>query len=221
MPAGSLRFRSLESEILDNPVQPEDVRARCYRDLARTHRWLGNFAAVLRRIRRDPLPVRSVLDVGCAHGALLQHLRRELGVDVVGVDLAPPAQPFSPVPILHADATRDPLPPADVAVSLMLAHHLPPAAVGSLIRNVGRSCRRFLLIDLVRHPAPRALFRTFVAPFVNPINVDDGLRSFARAFTPLELDGIVRDALAGSGSIFRHDVAPLWIRQVVDIQYRR
>jgi hypothetical protein len=34
-----------------------------------------------------------------------------------------------------------------------------------LIRNVGRSCRRFILLDLVvRHPLPLALFR--LVPFV-------------------------------------------------------
>ena len=213
-----IRCRSLAAEILDGPGVPEPVRERCYRDLARTHRWLGNHAAIVRRIRRDPLPVSRVLDIGCGHGALLEEIRARLGVEVVGVDLRPPAR--AAVPILQCDAIRDRLPAADIAVCLAVAHHLTAGELAQLIGNVGRSCRRFLLVDLVRHPAPAALFRAFVAPLVHPINVQDGIRSLERAFTRMELSGIVSGALAGSGARFRHQVAPLCVRQIVDIDYR-
>jgi SAM-dependent methyltransferase len=208
----------LKPEILDDPAVPEAIRSRCYRDLARMHWWLGNEAAILRRIRQDPQPARRVLDIGCGHGALLVRIRQRLGLEVVGVDLNPPKQ-HPGVPILRADAITDPLPAADIAISLMLIHHLSPEEVRELIRNVGRFCRRFIILDLVRHRVPAALFRGFVAPFVNPVNVEDGLQSIARAFAPTELGAIVREALAGSGPSFRHEVAWLNVRQVVDIRY--
>jgi len=213
-----LRYRSLRSEILDDPAVPEHVRERCYRDLARTQRWLGNVRAVINLISHDPRPAKKVLDIGCANGDLLREIRRQLGVEVVGVDLRPP-QYQADIPILCCDAVRDTLPKADVAVSLMLAHHLSVDEIGQLIRNAARCCGRFIVLDLVRHSVPLMLFRTFVAPFVNPINVKDGIRSVERAFTPGELTRIVADNLAGTRATYSHSVAPFAVRQIVDIRY--
>jgi 2-polyprenyl-3-methyl-5-hydroxy-6-metoxy-1,4-benzoquinol methylase len=197
---------------------PEDVRERCYDDLARMHRWLGNHRAILHCLRRDTGPVQTVLDIGCGHGALLQEMRAKLGVNAIGVDLNPPRRRL-PVAILPADAVRDRLPAADVAVSVAMVHHLSAEESVALIRNVGRACRRFVILDLVRHWAPLALFRGFVAPFVNSINVRDGVSSLKRAFTPEEMRSIVTDALAGTAGQFRHAVAPFYTRQIVDISY--
>ncbi|HLI85103.1 MAG TPA: hypothetical protein VKV17_14375 [Bryobacteraceae bacterium] len=97
--------------------------------------------------------------------------------------------------------------------------HLSTEELAGLIRNVGHSCRRFLILDAVRHWIPHLLFRSFIAPLVNPINAHDGVLSLERAFTPPELRRAVADALDGSPARFRHAVAPLYIRQIVDIRY--
>src|SRR5262245_12346123 len=55
-----------QKEILDDPGVPDHLRELCCRDLARTHRWLGNTRLIFNRILRDPLPVSTVLDIGCA-----------------------------------------------------------------------------------------------------------------------------------------------------------
>lgn len=214
-----LEHRSFEPEILDGSDVPEPVRHRCYEELARLHRRIGTTRAIVSRIRRDPAPVRTVLDIGCGYGALLRELQHRLGVKATGIDLMPPSHHLD-VPILNADAVRDPLPAADVAVSVLMAHHLSSLELAGLIRNVGRSCRRFLIVDLVRHWWPLFLFRTFVAPLSNPINAADGIRSFERAFTPPELNQIVADTLAGSEAQFHQEVAPFYLRQIVDIRYR-
>ena len=213
-----LRVRSDRTEILDCPSIPEEVRERCNSDLARTHRWLGNSRAVIRRIGRDALPVQTVLDIGCGHGALLREVQRTLGVAVVGVDLRPPPR-VGNIPILRKDAIRDRLPRADVAVSVAVAHHFTAEELQRLIWNVRRSCRRFIILDLVRHAVPFLLFAAIVARFVNPINVEDGLRSFERAFTPEELAKITRESLRECGGTYRQTVAPFFIRQIVDIRY--
>jgi SAM-dependent methyltransferase len=211
--------RKNEPEILDADGVPDELVKRAYRDIARVHYFLGDTAFVIRAIRRDPLPVRRILDVGCATGAVLEGMRRQLGVEALGVDLNPRRLISASIPILQADAVRDTLPCADVAFSMHLGHHLEDGDLVNLIRNVGRFCRRFILLDLVRHPLPLALFRLFVTPFVCPIVVEDGQRSIRRSYTPSELSDIATSALAGSGGAFRQSVAPLYARQVIDISY--
>jgi SAM-dependent methyltransferase len=213
-----IRERSREAEILDGLAVAEDVRERCYDDLARMHRWLGNHRAILECLRRDTGPVETVLDIGCGHGALLQEMRAKLGVRAIGIDLNPPRRPL-PVAILRADAVHDRLPAADVAVSVAMVHHLSAEEFAALIRNVGRACRRFVILDLVRRRIPLALFRGFVAPFMNSISAQDGILSLNRAFTPEEMERIVTAALAGTAGRFRHVVAPFYTRQIVDISY--
>jgi 2-polyprenyl-3-methyl-5-hydroxy-6-metoxy-1,4-benzoquinol methylase len=207
--------RSFDSEILDGDGVPPDVVARAHRGLRLTHTLLGNRAAILRALRRDGPPIRRVLDVGCGHGAMLTDIQARLGVDVIGADLKPPAD--SPVTIVRADVTRDPLPEADVAISICLVHHLTDEQVVALIRNVGRSCRRFIILDLVRSRIPLTLFRIAAPLVLPPVNVSDGALSIRRAFTPVEFRALVGRALGDRP--FRHTVAPLSIRQMADITF--
>ena len=212
-------IRTNQAEILDHHDVPDELVERAYRDLARIHYWTGDTNFIVRAIRRNPLPVRRVLDVGCATGLVLQEVGHRLGVDVVGVDIHPHPRIAAPVPILRADARRDPLPLADVAFSMHLGHHLRERDLVDLIRNVGRFCRRFILLDLVRHPVPLAFFRLFVAPLICAIDAEDGQRSIRRSFTPGELRELTSSALAGTGGTFELSVAPFHARQVMDICY--
>lgn len=211
--------RKDQREILDAGGVPDELARRAYLDIARIHRWLGDTAFIVRAIRRDPLPVRRILDVGCATGSVLEDVRRRLGVEALGVDLNPRQPIHASVRIFQADAVRDSLPHVDVAFSMHLGHHLSESDIVTLIRNVGRFCRRFILMDLVRHPLPLALFRLFVAPFICGVAVEDGRRSIRRSYTPAEFGRIVTSALAGSSGTFRQSVAPLYTRQVIDISY--
>jgi len=212
-------MRKYETEILEQNGIPDVLVSRAYRDLARIHRWMGDTRLVVNAIRRDPLPVSRVMDVGCGTGLVLEEVRRALGVQVVGVDLRLHPRIAAPVPIVRADACCDTLPYADVAYCMHLGHHLPETGLADLIRNVGRFCRRFILLDLVRNPLPLALFRLFLAPILCPIDAHDGQRSIRRSYTPEELRRITESALGGSGSQFRLTVAPFFVRQVLDISY--
>src|SRR5215471_1213318 len=206
-------------EVLDSPGLPDPVIARAYRDMARIHRWLGDTDYVIRAIRRDPLPVGRIMDIGCATGLVLKDVQRRLGVKGIGVEINPHPSIAAPVTIVKADARRDPLPKADIAYCMCLGHHLCETGLADLVRNVGRSCRRFVILDLVRHPVPLGLFRIALAPFVSRINAEDGWRSIRRSYTPDELGRIVKHALAGTAGVFRHTVAPFYARQVIDISY--
>ena len=211
--------RSHDRELMDAADASNEELAQSYRELQKTHRWLGNTAEVLRLLSQDQRPIGRVLDIGCGQGGLLLEIRKHLGAEVIGFDLRP-APPLSPVPIVSGNAVNDPLPEADVALCVMTAHHLSEDEVAGLIQNVSHSCDRFLLMDLVRHPAPLILFRAFVAPMLGRINALDGATSIRRAFTESEMRGIVARALEAGGrpvKSVRHTVSPLWIRQVVDI----
>lgn len=211
--------RVLDAELLERGGVPEDLVERAYRELTRIHRFLGDTACVVSAVRSDPLPVKRVLDIGCAGGGVLLDVANQLCVEVVGVDLNLPVRSDAKIPIVRANAVRDSLPAADVAFSMYLGHHLTEHDLIGLIRNVGRHCRRFILLDLVRHPLPLVLFRLFIAPFVSRIVVADGLLSIRRAYTPAELGKLTGEALAGTGAQFRHSVAPFYMRQVLDISY--
>jgi SAM-dependent methyltransferase len=213
--------RSYTPEIIDGPDLPDDVMRKVHGDLTRAHRWLGNTAAILSALKRDPLPVRRVLDIGCGNGGLLLEIRRKLRTEVIGVDLRAPCPNLTTVPILEANAVSDRLPECDVAVAVCVAHHLSDADCAALIRNVGRSCRRFIILDLVRHRLPLTLFGLAVGPWLHPVNGQDGRQSIRRSHTPPEMAALVAEALAGTQARFRHSVAPLYMRQIVDITYER
>ena len=210
-------LRSFEPEILDDPAVPDEVLDVSHRDLIRTHHWLGHTWLLMRALRRHPGPLSRVMDVGCGRGGILQVIRHQLGVEVVGVDLRVPPAPA--VPILSANAIHDPLPECDAALAVCLVHHLSERELIQLIRNVGRSARRFIVLDLVRHPVPLVLFRTFVAPFVHRINAVDGVQSIRRAFTGPEMRAVVEEAVRGTRAAVTHTIAPFWVHQMIDIRW--
>lgn len=213
-------IRSTELEIMDGDGLSDDVIQRAYRQLNWVNGFLGNTSAIVRALKNDPLPVKRVLDIGCGYGGMLLQIRRRIAVEVIGVDLRPPPAGAAPFPILRADAVSDPLPEADVAISTLVGHHLSDAQLAAMIRNVGRSCRRFILLDLVRSRVPLTLFRVFLAPFLSHVNAADGMASVRRAYTPAEIAVLTRQALHGTPATSRHSVTPLRSRQIVDIRYR-
>jgi SAM-dependent methyltransferase len=221
--------RSQEAELMDAEDISEADLAQTYREIRKVHRWVGNTGAVFHRLRKESKRIEAggrrprVLDIGCGQGALLVEIHEKLGLEVVGVDLKP-APPDAPVQIYCGDAVADPLPEAEIAICLATAHHLSEEQLEEMIRNVARSCRRLILLDMVRHPVPHMLFRLFVAPFLKHINAVDGAISIRRSFTAAEMRAIVDRALDGKTASqvksVKHTVSPLWIRQVVDIDWQ-
>jgi SAM-dependent methyltransferase len=207
-------LRSHKPEIMDGTGIPDETLHRFHDDLRLIHRLMGNGKQLMRRLDG----AQSVIDIGCGDGELLAGIRDRMGIAVTGVDLRP--QPRAKVPVLQADATRDPLPLADAAVSTMLIHHLTDEQVVALIRNVGRSCRRFVILDPVRRRLPLLLYTIFLCPMLSRVGALDGRQSIRRSYTGPELRSLVERALGGTESTFRHWVSRFGARQVVDITYR-
>jgi 2-polyprenyl-3-methyl-5-hydroxy-6-metoxy-1,4-benzoquinol methylase len=202
---------------MDSPEITGPVLDKFHRDLNFVNKCLGTFPTIERFIRNGDQPVRSVIDIGCGGGALLEYLRERLGVEVTGIDLKPPNH--AKVPIIAADAVTARLPEADVAVCSLVAHHLTPEQNIALIRNVGRSCRRFIIHDLIRNRMPFVLFTMFLCPLIGREAAVDGRQSIRRAFTPDEFAEMTRAALGGTKATFEIDVSRFLSRQIIDIRY--
>jgi len=202
---------------MDSPEVKGPVLEKFHRDLNFVNKCLGTFPTIERFIRNDDKPVRRIVDIGCGGGALLEYLHQRTGVEVVGIDKKPPDQ--ANVQIIAADAVTEPLPHADVAVCCLTAHHLTPEQIIALIQNVSRSCRRFIIQDLIRHPLPMVLFTLFLCPLIGREAAVDGRQSIRRAYTPEEFAEMVRTALAGTAATFTTDVSPFLSRQIIDIKF--
>ncbi len=211
--------QSHQHEITDSPDLSPDTWKAVRKDLAWTNRVLGNIRALVSFLRTEP--TASVLDIGCGDGAILRHIKRALpNITVRGVELYLDTVPISNIPITEANAVSDPLPETDTALAILMIHHLTPQQVQSMVRNVGRYCRRLIILDLVRHPLPLILFSMFIAPLLHPINAADGKLSIRRAYTPKELRTLISDALQDQGASIKHSVHPLRFRQIIDIRYK-
>jgi SAM-dependent methyltransferase len=202
---------------MDSPDVKGPILDKFHRDLNFVNKCLGTFSTLERFIRDDDEPVRCVVDIGCGGGGLLQYLRWRMGVEVIGIDKKPGSS--QNVPIITADAITAELPQAYVAVCSLTAHHLTPEQNIALIRNVSRSCRRFLIHDLIRHPLPLALFSVFLCPLIGKEAAVDGRQSIRRAYTPDEFKELVRDAIEGTPATFTMDVSPFRSRQIIDIRF--
>jgi hypothetical protein len=123
--------------------------------------------------------------------------------------------------MVTGDAVRDPLPEADVAVCTMLSHHLTPDENIAMIRNVARTSRRFLILDLIRHPLPLVLFTTFLCPLIGKEAGADGRQSIRRAYTPEEFRELVKRAVSGMNAEVSMDIPRFRSRQVIDIRFTR
>lgn len=209
--------RSLEPELMDAADLTGSVLDKFHRDLNFVNRCLGTFPTIERLIREDNRPVRRVIDIGCGGGALLEYLRRRLGVEVIGIDRNPPRT--TKAPVIAADAVTERLPEADIAVCTLTAHHLTPEQNIALIRNAARSCRRFIIHDLIRHRLPFVLFTLFLCPLIGHEAAVDGRQSIRRAFTPKEFRDLVRTAIQGTNATFTTDVSPFRSRQIIDIRF--
>jgi SAM-dependent methyltransferase len=213
------RVRSLEPEIMDQTGLPPEIARKFHRDLKLVHALMGNWGTLVSRLKSDK--PESVIDIGCGDGALLAYLRGVFGLrSVTGIDLKPPECAVDGVRVITADATRDPLPEADAAVSVMVLHHLTDDQVTALVRNVGRSVKQFVCVDPVRHWLPMALFTLLLAPLLSRVAAADGRQSIRRAFKPDELRKLATAALDGRGSV-EVTVTPLWSKLVMDIRFQK
>lgn len=192
--------RSRKPELLDTGhVPPADVE-RTLRDLSRINRLLGGWRALRRRLLPRLAPGDRVLDAGCGGGGMARRIARR--ARVVGLDRSPDhlaaAREGSPALLAAGDLVAPPFADGrfDYTYSTLVLHHLEPDELLAAVQALARVTRTALVLhDLIRVRRAAPLFR-LLAPLLrlHPVTLHDGLISIRRAYTPRELQDILRKA---------------------------
>lgn len=207
----SLAARSRDAEQMDDPFLPPETYDRVLADLARVNRWTLAARPTLAFLRRATkrVPAFRLLDVGFGQGDMLRRIarwarRRNIAVDLVGVDLnprsAPAARAATPrgLPIDYRDGDYEQVAgPFDFVISSLVAHHMTDAELAAFIRFMEREATRgWLINDLHRHAFAFHGF-PWLARLIGAHRIvrEDGRLSIARAFRPVEW----REILAAAG----------------------
>jgi ubiquinone/menaquinone biosynthesis C-methylase UbiE len=189
--------RSSESELMDDPLRPDNEFADAYRELAIVNRRLGGIRAI-----EQFLPSgsgTSILDVGaggCDLGEALSHSR--VGA-IVSLDMNPRGlqKASRTIPIV-GDARRLPFMDNafDVVMASLFFHHLTPADCVQVLREMWRTAKRLVIVnDLHRHRAAYVSIRILSELFSKSVMFrNDAGVSVLRAFRPNELLEVARQA---------------------------
>lgn len=204
-------------ELLDRDGGSAKEVESSLRDLGMINRWFGGVAtlrAMLERVasesgRRE----LSLLDVGAASGEVATQARKQLlanGILVRPVLLDRAASHLAPANgARRVVGEAQALPFADSSFDLvacsLLAHHLEPAELAHFVDEAQRVARLAVLInDLRRHPLHLALVYAGFPLYRSRITRHDAPASVRRAYTPAEMQGILRETRTARAEIKRH-----------------
>ena len=212
--------RSQAAEIMDDPGQGEADFAAALRDLERINRLTFAYQPLLRFLDRAlaarPRPSLSILDVGAGGGDALRAMAgwgqtRGVATDLWGLDRSPWAERHAmargtPARWITADLFDLPADRHfDLVVCGLFAHHLDDATLVRFLRWLPRHARdQWLILDLHRHPLPRAAVWAGTRLLrMHPMVCHDGPISVDRGFRRAEWDSLI--AAAGVKA------APRWV----------
>lgn len=203
--------RRMAAEIMDDPGQSEADFAAALADLERINRITFAHAPLLRFLDRLVAEARltslSLLDVGAGGGDALRAVagwgaRRGIALDLWGLDRSPWAERHAaargtPARWITCDLfDLDPARRFDVVCCSLFAHHLDDAALVRFLRWLPRhAARRWLSLDLHRHPVPwAAVWAGTRLMRMHPMVRHDGPVSVGRGFSRPDWRRLVREA---------------------------
>lgn len=214
------------AELLDRPGHDPLELAANLRDIRRVNRLGGGTRATLRYLPRLLAAVPSdreatVLDLATGSGdiplALVRWARRQgqpiriVASDVSDDILAAAERHLAGCPevtLARYDARSVPLPDAsfDVVLCSLALHHFPPDEAVAVLREMDRLGRHgFVLNDIVRsRPGLVAASVSSRLGTRNRLTLHDMPLSVQRAYTPRELDAMLRRAGIDDAVVTRH-----------------
>lgn len=206
------KFRSNQSEIMDDlELQGESMKL-LLTDLKVVNKWLGGNAITLDGMeqllgdfsKNKPL---TILDVGCGDGEMLRQCARwgakhQIKLKVIGIDANPHILKEAMTRSQHLEnssfkvmdvfSENEELPKFDIAMCTLFAHHFSEAEIIELLKKLSLKAKVGVVInDLHRSRWAFWLFRIFGFVFLRTkIAKHDGLVSVARGFKKKELKQI-------------------------------
>jgi SAM-dependent methyltransferase len=215
-----LDVRAQDEELMDADDLPADVYAAVVADLARVNTVTLAARPTLAFLDRAMQGCKTlrVLDVGFGDGDMLRRIarwatRREVTVDLVGIDLNPrseaAARAHTPAGLPITWHTGDYADLAgggwDVILSSLVAHHMTRNQLIAFLRFMERDASvGWLVNDLHRHRFAHAGYPLLarLAKW-HPIVRHDGRLSITRSYRPAEWPPLLREAGIDDARIFR------------------
>lgn len=219
--------RSNRTELLDNAVLDPVELAENLRDIRRVNRLLGGTSTVLRHLPRllDMVPAHgqpaSILDLATGSADIPISIARwakskHRAVTIVASDSSEPIlslardqiAAYPEISLAQYDALAVPLPDKqfDIVLCSLALHHFRPDDAVQVLREMNRLARTgFILNDLRRGRLGFAA--AWVAAHLttrNRLTRHDAPLSVRRAYTPAELDDLLRRAGITDATISTH-----------------
>ena len=196
-------------EILDDPRVPDAVRLPAMADVTRANRFFGGTRALLAGLR-DAMPTlprhATLIDVGAGTGDITLQAQQKLArggiaVHAFGVDLSQSlvaAARHHMTGAVVGDGRRLPFADAsaDVVMCSQMLHHFTDAEAGTLIRELHRVSRHWVIIADLRRSwlAAAGFYLASRMLHFHPVTRADGVASVFRGFLPVELATLVHRA---------------------------
>jgi 2-polyprenyl-3-methyl-5-hydroxy-6-metoxy-1,4-benzoquinol methylase len=216
--------RRREPELIDQPDLEEQLHAGALHGLERLNFWSGSAGILWRPIRalarRTGTPLR-LLDLATGAGDVplrLWHKARRAGLalEVAGCDRSPravahacrrAAETGAEVHFFECDALTGLLPEDyDIVTCSLFLHHLDEGPAVELLRRMGQSARRLVLVSDLRRGLSGLLLAYAATRLLtaSPVVHRDGPLSVNAAFTPSEALALAhRAGLAGARVVHR------------------
>jgi hypothetical protein len=140
-------LRALGHNRPDGGPEPDGVVTYSEADLRARERYRGNYATLCAALD-EVLDFRSLLDLGCANGFVLDEMMCR-GKDVAGVEVSAAVVPLLPESlrgrVTIADATAlGPIGTFDLVSCIEVAEHIPPERTAGLLDTIAANARRWV-----------------------------------------------------------------------------
>jgi 2-polyprenyl-3-methyl-5-hydroxy-6-metoxy-1,4-benzoquinol methylase len=203
----TLRQRSVQPELMDQPGLPAPEHEWALRGLARINWWSGSarilWGPICRLAADYPNRPLRLLDVACGAGDVLIRLARRacragLSLELSGCDQSDTALEHArrraasagvPVTLLRRDVLTEPLPNGfDVITTSLFVHHLTDEQAVGLLSSMADAAQRLVLVNDLRRSLPGLALAHLACRLLtrSPVVHTDGPLSVRAAFTPEE-----------------------------------
>jgi len=207
--------RVITAELLDTDSGTPAEVAASLGDLRRFNRWLGGISTtevmVLRVVRERTASSLSLLEVAAGSGYVPETVRERLQsqglkLQVTLLDRVP-SHMNGGNRAVAGDALALPFRDAsfDLVSCTLFAHHLSPDQLVHFVNEGLRVCRTAVLInDLVRRSLHLSLVYAGLPLYRSRITRHDAPASVRQAYTPDEMQALLKQTRASSTEIHRH-----------------